>query len=120
VKKYEIYKSDYKNKTHWESIRAMAEDEQVKQVVDYYTVYKYCSSLVHANPLAQLNYFIESTDDTDLLRVFWTSLWYSFRIIETSNDIFRFGRDQTLNEIGQMIEDYGKSYVLKLEDDKSS
>jgi hypothetical protein len=108
-KNYEKYKHEYKNKTYWESIKIMAADKQVKQAVDYYIVYKYCSSLVHVNPLAQQNYFVQETDTNDASRAFWTSLWYSLCVLDSVNDIFKFGLDKRLNEIGHMIEDYGKS-----------
>lgn len=113
-KNYEKYKNEYENKSRWESIKVMALDEEVKQTVDYYKVYVYCSSLVHANPLAQLNYFIQGTDYNDMLRVFWTSLWYSQCILQTLSDIFKFELDDRLNKIGQMIEDFGKINVLKI------
>lgn len=57
-KNYEKFKNEYKNKSCWESTKVMAENNEVKQEVDYYFVYRYCSGLVHVNPLAQLNYFI--------------------------------------------------------------
>lgn len=117
-KNYEKFKNEYKNKTRWESIKVMAEDEEVKQGTDYYSVYRYCSGLVHVNPLAQLNYFILQIDYNDKLRVFWTSLWYSLRILESLSDIFKFGLDNELDRIGQMIESFGKTYVLKIEEKK--
>lgn len=114
-KNYEKFKNEYKNKSRWESVEVMAKDKEVKQKVDYYSVYRYCSSLVHANPLAQLNYFVQPTDYNDALRAFWTSLWYSLCILEILSDIFKFGLDDKLNKIGQMIENFGKIYVLKTE-----
>jgi hypothetical protein len=113
-KNYEKYKNEYKNKSHWESIKVMAKNKEVNQTVDFYTVYKYCSSLVHVNPLAQQNYFVQETDDKDVYRAFWTSLWYSLCVLDSVNDIFKLKLDKRLNEIGHMIEDYGKKHVLKI------
>jgi len=113
-KNYEIFKNEFKNKCRWESIAVMTQDKEVKQEVDYYSVYRYCSGLVHPNPLAQLNYFIQKTDYNDTFRAFWTSLWYSLCILQTLSDIFKFELDERLNKIGQMIEDFGKINVLKI------
>jgi hypothetical protein len=109
-KNYEKFKNEYKNKSRWESIKSMAEDNEVKQEAEYYSVYRYCSGLVHVNPLTQLKYFIQKTDYNETLRVYWASLWYSLGILETLSDLFKLGFDNRLNRIGQMIEGFGKIY----------
>ena len=114
-KNFEKYKNDYKSKIYWESTKVMAEDEEVNQKNDYDLVFLYCSSLLHVNPLAQQDYFIQKADYQETSRVFWSSLWYSLCILDNINEIFKLGLGDRINGTGHMIEDYGKKYVLKIE-----